>query len=260
MNIPQKSINLDLSNIFASESKILVVDDEESVVKLICFILKGEGYKTVTASGGDLALSKITKKSNFDLVILDIMMPGISGLEVCKKIRSKYNLFELPILFCSALADSENIARGLDLGANDYITKPLNKIELLARVRSLISLKQLYSIAHINERMATFRAHHDDLTGLPNRSFLQSILKDLITAKPTAEPNLVALILLDINRFRSINTSLGFVAGDIYLKEISQRILENVSPDDVVVRLHSNTFAIIKTGTKWENNGKKKIN
>lgn len=213
----------------------------------------------MTASGGDLALSKITAKSNFDLVILDIMMPAVSGLEVCKKIRDKFNLFELPILFCSALADSENIAQGLDLGANDYITKPLNKIELLARVRSLLSLKHMYSVAHANERMAAFRANHDDLTGLPNRSFLQYILQ-MIIDKAKAENTLVALMLIDINRFRTVNTSFGFVAGDIYLKEISQRILEFVSPEDKVIRMHSNTFSVIKTGIKRDGETKKEIN
>jgi len=254
----QNSAQVNPTDPLATESRILVVDDEDAILKLNCHILEAENYKTVTASDGDIALSRIAKDSNFDLVILDIMMPTVSGIEVLKNIRNKYNLFELPVLFCSALSDSMDVAKGLNQGANDYIVKPVNKIELLARVRGLIFLKHMNDIALANERMATFRASHDDLTGLPNRSFLYNILQDQIIRAHASDTE-IALIMVDINRFRNINTLLGFVAGDMCLQEISQRMLEFISEDDIVIRLHSNTFALIKMNIKKNGHEKKDI-
>jgi len=258
LNIKHKLAGLNLNPQLPSNSRILIVDDEISILKHITYILKNENYQIVTASDGKKALEIIAENPNFDLVILDIMMPDISGIEVCKKIRQKYDPFEMPILFCSALSESTDLSRGLSLGANDYIGKPLKKLELLARIINLTSLKHINDLALTNERLATHRAHHDELTGLANRSYMNLILQDIIT-KSKKNRNLFAVIFIDLKRFLTINSSYGIIAGDIYLKEISKRLKKFISSKDVAIRLHSNTFGVIKTGIKIDGQEKKNV-
>ena len=122
--------------------KILIVDDVARNVKLLADVLEAKGYKVVTAESGEEALERISQDRP-DLLLLDVMMPGMSGYEVCEAIRRDAATRMLPIVLVTALDGSERI-RGLDCGADDFITKPINQQELLARVRSLLRIKSLY--------------------------------------------------------------------------------------------------------------------
>ena len=122
--------------------KILVVDDEPKNVKLLADILAARGYEITTAGTGPEALAKIRAGSP-DLVLLDVMMPGMSGYEVCQAVRADEAIRVLPIVLVTALDPSERV-RGLEAGADDFLTKPINQPELIARVRSLLRIKTLY--------------------------------------------------------------------------------------------------------------------
>lgn len=125
------------------EYRVLVVDDSLITLKLMRRYLSQGPYVVETAIDGETALNLINKSPEFDLVILDVMMPGLNGIEVCRKIREKYSLFELPVLFLTALKETEDIVRGFEAGANDYLSKPFNIEELLARTKTLIKIKRL---------------------------------------------------------------------------------------------------------------------
>ncbi len=114
------------------EYKILVVDDEQSIMNIIAYNLKKEGYKVVCAEDGEIAL-EVFRKEKPDLVILDVMMPKIDGYDVCKKIREKS---PVPIIMLTARADEVDKVLGLEIGADDYVTKPFSNRELLARVKA----------------------------------------------------------------------------------------------------------------------------
>ncbi|MCK8817776.1 response regulator transcription factor [Natroniella sulfidigena] len=118
-------------------SKILVVDDEENIVELVKFNLEREGYQVLTAYDGAEALEKI-KKKELDLVILDLMLPQVDGFEVCRQIRSDNKLNRLPIVMLSAKGEEVDKVLGLELGADDYVTKPFSPRELLARVKAVL--------------------------------------------------------------------------------------------------------------------------
>ena len=122
--------------------KILVVDDVERNVKLLADILRVKGYDVVTADSGVQALERVENERP-DLVLLDVMMPGMSGYEVCQAIRANPAFGILPVVMVTALDSSERIA-GLQAGADDFLTKPINQPELLARVKSLLRIKSLY--------------------------------------------------------------------------------------------------------------------
>ena len=124
-------------------AKILVVDDTPQNVKLLADILTVKGYRVVTAASGAEALAKIEGERP-DLVLLDVVMPGMSGYEVCQRIRADGTNGILPVVMVTALDPSSERIKGLDVGADDFLTKPINLPELLARVRSLLRIKQLY--------------------------------------------------------------------------------------------------------------------
>jgi DNA-binding response OmpR family regulator len=121
------------------KARILVVDDEPDTVELIAFNLKSAGYDVLSASDGAEALRK-ARSTEPDLVILDIMLPEVDGLEVCKRLRADPLTTKIPILMLTAKANEGDRILGLKLGANDYVTKPFSPRELILRVRSLMSL------------------------------------------------------------------------------------------------------------------------
>jgi phosphate regulon transcriptional regulator PhoB len=117
--------------------RILVVDDEPDLVELVSYNLKKEGFKVTTSPDGEDALEKV-RKSAFDLVILDLMLPGIQGVELCRMIRGNPRTEAVPIIMLTAKGDVSDKIRGLETGADDYMTKPFSPKELIARVRALL--------------------------------------------------------------------------------------------------------------------------
>ncbi len=124
-----------------SGRKILVVDDEQVIIQVLVNFLTLEGYQVVTATSGPQALALLEEGLAPDLILLDVMLPFVSGYDVCKRIREKYPPHELPVLMLTAKNKAEDIVTGIEAGANDYLTKPVNRSELLARVGSLITIK-----------------------------------------------------------------------------------------------------------------------
>lgn len=125
-----------------TQATILVVDDEPLNTKLLAAILTADGFKTITAAGGEEALHIVTKQE-VDLILLDIMMPGMNGYEVCQRLKSNETTRMIPIIMVTALDDLESKVKAIDSGADDFLSKPAQKIELLARTRSLVRVKQL---------------------------------------------------------------------------------------------------------------------
>jgi len=139
---------------------ILCVDDEEASVELLEAMLVRTGYQVVGSSSGPDALLKI-KSQNIDLVLLDITMPGMDGIEVCRKIKEDHNLIDIPIIMVTGLGSHEDRVRGIEVGVEDYFTKPFNKTELLARIKILLKVKKLSDERRRAEE--ALRRSHDEL-------------------------------------------------------------------------------------------------
>ncbi len=139
---------------------ILCVDDEEANVELLEAMLVRTGYQVVGSSSGPDALLKI-KSQNIDLVLLDITMPGMDGIEVCRKIKEDQNLADIPIIMVTGLGSHEDRVRGIEVGVEDYFTKPFNKTELLARIKILLKVKKLSDERRRAEE--ALRRSHDEL-------------------------------------------------------------------------------------------------
>jgi two-component system phosphate regulon response regulator PhoB len=124
-----------------SKETILIVDDEEDILELIKFNLKGEGYNILQAMTGEEAI-KIAKQSGPDLMVLDLMLPGIDGLEVTRYLKNNDATTDIPIVMLTAKGEESDIITGLELGANDYISKPFSPRELTARIRAILRRRQ----------------------------------------------------------------------------------------------------------------------
>lgn len=130
---------------------ILVVDDDYANLQAMVSLLSLAGYSMVAVHRGQLALDELTRRADFLLVLLDIAMPDMTGYEVLEQIRAKYSLFELPVLMLTARNKAAEIRLAMENGANDYVEKPFEAEELLARIRSLIQLKTAVKEARDNE-------------------------------------------------------------------------------------------------------------
>jgi class 3 adenylate cyclase/CheY-like chemotaxis protein len=196
-------------------AKILVVDDTPQNVKLLADLLGVKGYAVVTASSGPQALEVLAAERP-DLVLLDVMMPGMTGYEVCQRIRSDPTTGILPVVMVTALDPAQERIKGLDAGADDFLTKPVNQAELLARVRSLVRVKHLYDtvqsqageLADLNR---TLEARVSEQIGQLERlgrlkRFFSPQLAELIVAGDAADPlkshrREITVVFLDLRGF-----------------------------------------------------------
>src|SRR5918992_1997988 len=196
-------------------AKLLVVDDTPKNVKLLADILTARGYNVVTAASGAEALSQVEAQRP-DLVLLDVVMPEMSGYEVCRKLRSNPATQLLPIVMVTALDPGQERIKGLDAGADDFLTKPINQAELLARVRSLLRIKGLYDtvgdlarqLAENNRtleaRVADQVAQLDRLSRL--KRFFTAPLAEMILAGDADDPlkshrREITVVFLDLRGF-----------------------------------------------------------
>ena len=120
-----------------NQTTILVIEDEQDILELISFNLKKDGFNVITSTNGEEGLEKTTLH-NPDLILLDIMLPGINGFQVCSSIRKSKNIKDIPVIILTALGDEKNIVKGLEKGADDYITKPFSNKVLLARIKNVL--------------------------------------------------------------------------------------------------------------------------
>lgn len=126
------------------KAKVLVVDDEEDIIEVVAYNLEKEGYQVIRALSGEEAIEKVLSDKP-DLVILDLMLPGIDGLDVCRELKQKPELSPIPIIMLSARGDEADIVSGLELGASDYITKPFSQRILNARIKSVLKRSAIVS-------------------------------------------------------------------------------------------------------------------
>ena len=203
----------------SAKARILAVDDQPHNLRLLVDLLSAKGYEVVTAASGAEALGKI-ESARPDLVLLDVIMPEMNGYEVCKKIREMPQTVVLPIVMITALDPAEERVKGLEAGADDFLSKPINQPELLARVRSLLRIKQLYDTvqeqkAQLGELNRTLEERVLEQVGQLDRlgrlkRFFSPQLADLIVSGGADDPlkphrREIAVAFLDLRGFTSFS-------------------------------------------------------
>ncbi|HAX78694.1 MAG TPA: GGDEF domain-containing response regulator [Cyanobacteria bacterium UBA11372] len=253
-------------NLLFSSVNILIVDDLPTNLRLLDSLLSQQGYNVLKAINGELAL-RATTTVDVDLILLDIMMPGLNGYEVCRRLKAEPKTANIPVIFLSAVNESFDKVKAFEVGCIDYINKPLIIDELLVKVKTYLSLssagKEIMLLDRRIEELTQERDDrieaarkkleivcHDLLTGLPNRVLFMERLESALQ-RSTIEPMYrFAVLFLDCDRFKIINNSLGYFIGDELLKAMAIRLQDNVSQNDTVARLGDDEFAIILTEIK----------
>lgn len=226
---------------------ILVADDEPINRALIQRRLEREGFRVLTAENGQQAV-EASQREKPDLIILDVMMPQMDGLEACRLIKEDAETRDIPIIFLSARDETDVKVSGLSLGANDYISKPFKAEELMARVQVAMRMKlerdQLRTrveVAEADAELAQEKAIKDSLTGLHNRhELLYSLAHEHAEARRYARP--LACLMFDLDNFKSINDTYGHAAGDAALREVAQVLSETVRRSDMLFRYGGDEF------------------
>ena len=279
-----RPINLECQKpVESARPLLLVVDDVEQNRDILCRRLKRAGFDTIEASGGFDALARVDE-FDFDVVLLDVMMPDLSGIEVLKRIRASRTLAELPVIMVTANAMSDDVVGALDCGANDYVTKPIdfqiavsrvnrqverrraeltarNSAESLAKLAADLNSEITDRVAELaqanaamteesarraaSEEKVIYLAHHDPLTGLFNRFSFDRKLQAALSAPATADNSGVNVLFIDLDGFKMVNDTLGHDVGDALLKEVARRLRATVGADDMVARLGGDEFGVI---------------
>ncbi len=217
--------------------KILVIEDTEFMQRMIRDILEKEGYEVYSAYSGEEGLDKVASVKP-DLIILDIVMPGISGFDVCRILRSDESNILTPIIMLTAQVSEDDKLIGLEMGADDYIIKPFNSRELVSRVRN--------TLVRIERNRCA-----NPLTGLSGNVEIQSELNHRL-----ANNRKVAVIYCDLDNFKAYNDVYGFAKGDSVIRLTADIIRDAVhlagNQDDFIGHIGGDDFIVITSWDKYE--------
>ncbi|MCP4352398.1 MAG: diguanylate cyclase [Desulfobacterales bacterium] len=226
------------------KQKILIVDDVPENIKILGQALKYD-YRVSFATNGEDALKIAMSDDPCDLILLDIIMPGIDGYEVCERLRANKSTKNVPVIFITSINEVKAETKGLEIGAVDYITKPFSMPIVKARVRTHLELKR-------HRDMLENLSSLDGLTGIPNRRRFDEVLK-LEWKNSIREARLLSLIMIDIDYFGAYNNNYGHLAGDDCLKQVAQVLSNSLNrPKDFVGRYGGEEFSAVLPGTDNE--------
>src|SRR5687768_14371424 len=223
---------------------VLVIEDHPDQRDLLAIVLQREGYRVITASNGLEALEKL-ETENVQIALSDIMMPKMDGFELIKRIRGNSTLKSIYLILITARIQEGDRVRGLDLGADDYITKPFSFSELLARVR--VGSRVVQYQQHLE-----YQTQIDSLTGLFNRrAFEKKINEEFERSKRYEHP--LSVIIFDIDNFKKINDTYGHHGGDATLVKISEILREKSRRSDFPSRFGGEEFVLVLPETDQDN-------
>jgi diguanylate cyclase (GGDEF)-like protein len=275
---------------------VLIIDDTPANLGVVVEHLEDHGFRVMVAQEGEEGFKR-AESFQPDLILLDVMMPGIDGFETCRRLKAAARTHDIPVIFMTASAETHDKISGFSAGGVDYITKPFQMDEVLARVNTHIALRaaqkrlaeqnvqlqqevalrqkaesnlqganealeqrvmertlelvqsnsslkrEIVERKHAEGRMS-FMAHHDALTGLPNRTLLEDRLNQAIAQARRHRNEFVALLYIDLDYFKIINDSLGHQIGDRLLQEVAARLQQIVRASDSVARFGGDEFVI----------------
>jgi len=217
-------------------AQVLVVDDDRSTRGALRYTLQRDGFQVEEAADGEQAL-RMLRRLRPDVILMDAMMPVMDGFTACARLQGIPGAAGIPVLMITALEDRASVERAFAAGASDFIPKPIHFAVLSQRVRRIID-------ANRAERRVQHLAYNDPLTGLPNRALFFDQLAHRIE-QSQASGQAVAVLFLDLDRFKNVNDTLGHAVGDRLLVSVAQRIRSSVRNADCVARLGGDEFTVV---------------
>ena len=230
-----------------ADNRILIADDDSISQRILNSLLLKWGYNVTVASDGEEAFRVLSGVDAPRLAILDWMMPSMEGVEICRRIREFADRPYIYTLLLTGRSEKQDLLRGLELGADDYLTKPFDAQELRARLHVGHRILKLQDSLLSSQEELLFRATHDALTSVYNRAAVLDAI-DRERSRQTRDKRPFAVILLDLDHFKKINDTHGHLAGDIVLKGAARRMLASVRSYDFVGRYGGEEFLILAPG------------
>ncbi|MEZ4630671.1 MAG: diguanylate cyclase [Deinococcales bacterium] len=229
----------------------MIVDDHPTNLRLLFDALHGEGYEVLVAQSGKSMLSRL-EHMNPDIILLDVKMPDMDGFEVCQKLKRDYaSHYHTPVIFMTALSDTESKVQAFEIGAVDYVTKPVQVVEVIARVKTHLKIHSLQQ--ELSKRVQELEESHtkiermsieDALTSLYNRRYLDDYLFKLYEQSKRYK-KVLTLAMLDIDHFKQINDNFSHKVGDDVLRQVAKLFQETIRAADMVARYGGEEFVIV---------------
>ena len=223
---------------------ILIADDSNVSRHLLEAIVKKWGYQVITTTDGNQAWAVLQQADAPRMAILDWMMPGLTGPEVCQRVRDKGGEPYTYILLLTSRTQKEDVVAGMTAGADDYIVKPFDQQELNVRLRAGRRIVDLQDELLRAREALRYQATHDALTGVTNRGRISEVLEGCVT-----EAGHLGVIMLDLDKFKAVNDTFGHAAGDAVLVSVSQRLTGALTEKDVLGRYGGEEFLVVSRRT-----------
>jgi len=228
-------------------ARILVAEDSLVVRAVVREQLEDQGYDVVEAEDGEAALAQAFA-SRPDAILLDIEMPGMNGYEVLTRLKTDPDLADIPIVFLTGHTSTADMVEGLRAGAHDYLKKPFEPAELMARIAGAVRIKRLQDELRLRNAELDQLSRIDALTGLHNRRHIDEILEKAgAAAVRHSQP--LSVLILDIDHFKHVNDTYGHPGGDVVLVEFARRLRQAARANDVVGRWGGEEFVLISPQT-----------
>ncbi len=228
-----------------NSSRILIADDDPVARTMLQSLLTKWGYQVIVVGDGLEAARILESADAPQLAILDWMMPGAEGPEICRRVRALSDRPYVYILVVTGRSHRGDLLRGLESGADDYLTKPFDSEELRTRLlvgQRILDLQNKLIAAREELR---FKATHDALTGIPNRATALEAINRERSRQLRDTSNSFGVVLIDIDHFKRVNDSYGHLVGNVVLKSVAQQILGSLRPYDTVGRYGGEEFLVV---------------
>ncbi len=226
-----------------SEPVILVAEDSMLIRTVLTDQLTSSGYRVIEAADGEQAV-ETCQRERPDMVLLDVEMPRLDGYGVLSRLKADTNLADIPVVFVTARVTPKDLVEGLRLGAHDYLRKPFDPSELLARVGAALRVKALQDELRVRNAELELMARTDALTGLVNRRNLEEHLA-AHASLAHRHSTTMAVLVVDVDRFKRVNDEHGHAAGDAVLRVVASRMADGVRREDVVGRWGGEEFLVV---------------
>ncbi len=220
--------------------RILVVDDEKDEVDILVEVVESEGYRAAGAYNGDQALS-IARQGDVDLILLDVVMPGMNGYQVCQELKSDDRTRDIPVIFVTVKGTIEEVTGGLDIGAHDYITKPYDLLIVMARVRAALRAKKLQDTLRMQNIELRDQTYTDELTGLRNTRYFCERL-DEETDRATRYGYPLSCVMIEMGQFKELEDAVGEAREEDIIAELGMILKTHSRSFDTVSRFEDAQF------------------
>ncbi|MFW5877065.1 MAG: diguanylate cyclase [Myxococcota bacterium] len=228
---------------------VLIADDDRITREYVGGLLRGNGLRVESVESGEKAVDRVGR-GGVDLVLLDILMPGMDGIHCCRLLKTLTQDQFLPVILLTGRTDTDSRVEGLRIGADDYVCKPFDERELLARMHSMLRIKRAHDEVNTAKARLEQLAVRDELTGLYNYRYLHTRLsEEFKRAERYRDP--LACAMVDIDRFKDFNDRFGHDVGDRVLAEVAARLRSGVREIDVVARYGGEEFLLVLPSTHF---------